>query len=108
MKIISFVWDGTKAESNLKKHKISFKEAQTIFSDPNARMVFDPEQGGTAYLFNLANDPMELENLAGVAGYEEVSADLTSQLLSHYISLNQFTHYKEQMRLQKVRVKYNN
>jgi uncharacterized DUF497 family protein len=25
MKAISFVWDGTKAESNLKKHKISFE-----------------------------------------------------------------------------------
>jgi uncharacterized DUF497 family protein len=43
MKTISFVWDETKAESNLKKHKMSFKEAQTVFSDPNARMIFDPE-----------------------------------------------------------------
>ena len=43
MKTISFVWNGTKAESNLKKHKISFREAQTVFSDPNARMIFDPE-----------------------------------------------------------------
>ena len=43
MRTISFVWDETKAESNLKKNKISFKEAQTVFSDPNARMIFDPE-----------------------------------------------------------------
>jgi len=43
METISFVWDGTKGESNLKKHKISFEEAQTVFSDPNARMIFDPE-----------------------------------------------------------------
>ena len=43
MKTISFVWDRIKAESNLKKHKTSFDEAQTVFSDPNARMVFDPE-----------------------------------------------------------------
>jgi len=50
---------------------------------------------------------MESENLAGVAGYENITAELTSQLLSHYISMNQFTHMKEQMRLQKVRVKYN-
>jgi len=46
MKAISFVWDGTKAESNLKKHKISFEEAQTVFSDPNARMIFDPGHSG--------------------------------------------------------------
>ncbi len=43
MKTIAFVWNLTKAESNLKKHKISFEEAQTAFSDPNARMIFDPE-----------------------------------------------------------------
>jgi len=43
MKTISFVWDGINAESNLKKHKISFEEAQTVFSDPNARMIIDPE-----------------------------------------------------------------
>jgi len=46
MKTIAFVWDLTKAESNLKKHKISFEEAQTVFSDPNARMIFDPEHSG--------------------------------------------------------------
>ena len=29
-----FEWDGTKARINLEKHKISFDEASTIFSDP--------------------------------------------------------------------------
>ena len=53
MKTISFVWDRTKAESNLKKHKISFEEAQTVFSDPNARMIFDPEHSGDEDRFIL-------------------------------------------------------
>ena len=53
MKAIAFVWDLTKAESNLKKHKISFEEAQTVFSDPNARMIFDPEHSGDADRFIL-------------------------------------------------------
>jgi uncharacterized DUF497 family protein len=43
MKSISFVWDERKAEANLKKHKIAFEEAKTVFSDPNARMIFDPD-----------------------------------------------------------------
>ena len=43
MKSISFVWDEKKARENLEKHKISFEEAQTVFSDPNARMIFDME-----------------------------------------------------------------
>ena len=43
MKSISFVWDEKKAKENLEKHKIFFEEAQTVFSDPNARMIFDTE-----------------------------------------------------------------
>ncbi len=33
MKIV-FEWDKNKARTNLEKHKISFDEARTIFSDP--------------------------------------------------------------------------
>ncbi len=73
---------------------------------PGWKMVFDPEQGGTVFLFNLIADPGELINLAGVAGYETITSQLTSELLSHNISLNQYTQAKEQMRLQKVRVRY--
>lgn len=29
-----FEWDTQKAEANLKKHKVSFEEAKTIFNDP--------------------------------------------------------------------------
>jgi hypothetical protein len=41
--MISFAWDPKKADENLRKHKISFEEAQTVFTDPNARMIFDPD-----------------------------------------------------------------
>lgn len=36
-----FDWDDTKAESNKKKHGVSFAEAATAFSDPNAIELFD-------------------------------------------------------------------
>jgi uncharacterized DUF497 family protein len=35
-------WDKAKATANLKKHKVSFDEASTIFSDPLARIFNDP------------------------------------------------------------------
>ena len=41
MKAISFERDEKKSQTNLKKHKITFEEAQTVFFDSNARMVFD-------------------------------------------------------------------
>ncbi len=43
MESITFIWDENKAHENRKKHKISFEEAQTIFTDPNARMIADLE-----------------------------------------------------------------
>ena len=36
-----FDWDDDKAESNKKKHGVSFAEASTAFSDPNAIEIFD-------------------------------------------------------------------
>jgi len=38
-----FEWDGTKATSNLKKHRVSFDEAVTVFYDPLAATFADPE-----------------------------------------------------------------
>ena len=38
-----FEWDGTKAASNLKKHRVSFDEAVTVFYDPLAATFGDPD-----------------------------------------------------------------
>jgi uncharacterized protein len=40
---LEFEWDPEKAETNLKDHKVSFEEATTVFGDPLARLVDDPE-----------------------------------------------------------------
>jgi len=37
-----FSWDARKALSNLKKHGVSFEEAATVFSDPEALDWDDP------------------------------------------------------------------
>ena len=36
-------WDPGKAKSNLRKHKVSFKEASTALSDPMAATGADPD-----------------------------------------------------------------
>ena len=38
-----FTWDEEKATSNLKKHSISFQEAQSVFDDCDALRIFDPD-----------------------------------------------------------------
>lgn len=39
---MEFEWDSTKVSINLKKHGVSFSEAQTVFDDPLA-CIFDDE-----------------------------------------------------------------
>lgn len=39
---LEFEWDQDKARGNLKKHKVSFEEASSIFCDPLALTIPDP------------------------------------------------------------------
>ena len=39
-----FVWDIRKAETNLRKHGVSFDEAATVFDDIDALCLYDPDQ----------------------------------------------------------------
>lgn len=43
MDMIDFEWDENKNTINKRKHKISFEEAQTVFSDDEALVIDDPE-----------------------------------------------------------------
>ena len=36
-----FEWDQRKAQANLRKHRVSFAEAVSVFSDPLARIFLD-------------------------------------------------------------------
>jgi uncharacterized protein len=40
---IGFEWDEKKAGSNVRKHRISFDEAVTVFDDPMALTLNDPD-----------------------------------------------------------------
>lgn len=52
---MDFEWDPAKAESNERKHGVTFAEAVTIFGDPLELMISDPDhpEGEYRYL-NLA------------------------------------------------------
>jgi len=43
MNRLKFEWDNKKNKSNIKKHGLSFEEAQTVFYDEHAIQFFDPE-----------------------------------------------------------------
>ena len=41
MSDLSFEWDRSKANANLKKHRVSFLEARTAFDDPHTVLEYD-------------------------------------------------------------------
>jgi hypothetical protein len=43
MSSIRFEWDAAKAQANLRKHKVSFDDAQSVFSDERALLIDDPD-----------------------------------------------------------------
>jgi hypothetical protein len=40
---VDFEWDNQKAGKNLAKHRVSFEEAATVFSDPQSVTASDPD-----------------------------------------------------------------
>jgi hypothetical protein len=40
---MQFEWHPEKAEANLAKHGVSFEEASSVFGDPLATTIVDPE-----------------------------------------------------------------
>lgn len=40
---LHFEWDETKAQENLRKHKVSFEEGKTVFGDPFLWTFPDPD-----------------------------------------------------------------
>jgi uncharacterized protein len=37
------IWDENKNRENIKKHNVSFEEAETVFYDPNGQLIDDPD-----------------------------------------------------------------
>ncbi len=40
---LEFTWDELKAQTNIKKHGVSFDEAKSAFYDENAIVIYDPD-----------------------------------------------------------------
>ncbi len=41
--MLRFEWELKKAAANLRKHSVSFDDAQTVFADENAKLIDDPD-----------------------------------------------------------------
>ncbi len=48
---MEFDWDTKKADSNYKKHNVTFQEAATVFGDPLAITYSDPDHSTCEYRY---------------------------------------------------------
>jgi uncharacterized protein len=51
--MIKFEWDSAKAATNVRKHGVSFEEAQSVFYDEYAVQFFDEDHSGNEERFLL-------------------------------------------------------
>ena len=73
--MIRFEWDRAKASANLKKHKVSFEEAQTVFFDDFAVQFFDEEHASDEDRFLMLGMSSEA-NLLLVCHCERAGGDV--------------------------------
>lgn len=71
MKELSFTWDPLKAASNITKHGISFDEATTVFYDPTALIISDPDHSTEEDRFVLLGASLTMNVLVVCHCYRE-------------------------------------
>jgi uncharacterized DUF497 family protein len=68
---MEIVWDNEKNQINIKKHKISFEEAETVFYDPNGKIIGDPDHSDEEDRFIILGLSKILHLLVVCHGYKE-------------------------------------
>ena len=53
---IRFEWDRRKAESNVRKHGVTFEDAQTAFLDEHGLLIADPDRSNDEERFILLGE----------------------------------------------------
>jgi len=71
MKNLVFEWDNRKNTENLRKHGVSFEDAQTVFFDENAIEFNDPDHSSREERFILLGISQSLKILVVCHCYHE-------------------------------------
>jgi uncharacterized DUF497 family protein len=94
MSELRFAWDPRKAAQNLRKHGVSFSEAETVFSDERALLIDDPDHSEEEDRFLLLGLSSGLRLL--VVSHSYRSSDMVIRLISAWKATRterrQYTH----------------
>jgi len=89
---IRFEWDSDKAETNLRKHQVSFDEAKTVFYDPNALLISDPEHSSEEDRFIILGISNESHMLVVCHCYRE-NAEVIRIISARKATTNEIKQY---------------
>lgn len=70
---LRFEWDTAKESENRRKHRVSFEEAETVFSDEHALLIDDPEHSEDEDRFVLLGLSAKLRVLVVVHAFREAT-----------------------------------
>ena len=68
---VQFEWDESKNRQNIKKHGVSFDEAQTVFLDDNAIRFYDPDHSEDEDRFIMLGFSFKLRMIVVCHCYKE-------------------------------------
>lgn len=71
---LKFEWDQKKNKSNIKKHGVSFEEAQTVFFDEHAIQFYDPDHSESEDRFILLGTSFKSNTLVVCRCFREEEA----------------------------------
>ncbi len=94
MNYIRFEWDRKKNIENVKKHKVSFEEAKSVFYDRNARLISDPEHSSSEERFVLLGISSKLRLLVVVHTYRE-NDEVIRIISARKATKSEINYYKE-------------
>jgi uncharacterized protein len=89
---MQFIWDPTKAVTNLKKHDVSFEEAQTVFEDPLYVDFFDPDHSENEERYLIVRKSIEERLL--IVSYTE-RRDTTRIITAREVTRSERESYEE-------------
>jgi uncharacterized DUF497 family protein len=79
---IGFEWNEQKSKENIRKHGVSFEDAQTVFLDENSIRFFDPDHSGDEDRFIMLGMSAKLRVLVVCHCYREQSEETSIRIIS--------------------------
>ena len=95
MSEVRFQWDPRKAAANLRKHRVSFTEAETVFLDEHGLLLDDPEHSDTEDRFLLLGSSADGRLLIVVHAYR-AAAGIIRIISARKADREEQSHYQEQ------------